>query len=337
MVRKSFCAVAVALAFAAAPVPAGAAPANAEFIDLSTHSPAPLASAPLQTTPKFVDLTGQRHAPSNPLPPPAPQFDDLSDQNSSAVVSPAVPDHSPRMHYYDLTTGRMVESTPPGLAKPTPPLNVYADDEAADPWEGFNRSHFGGHVFLETDVIDPIEDVYIGVTPRFLRAAVHNFITNLDAPKIFANDVLQVDLRRAGGTAARFIVNSSIGIGGILDLATPIGIPFHDNDFGQTLATYGADDAPYLLVPIVGPSNPRDLAGKVVDIFLDPLEYITVPGGIFTSIGHAAVNQLDARSEHVGRLNGLVETTRDPYAVERHDSRARRQAEVGSGGFEDGD
>jgi phospholipid-binding lipoprotein MlaA len=328
--RISIHAIAMVCALSVAPL-AARADSGTRFVDLSGRPSAQSSAASADATPHFIDLSGRSATPSAPVAQTS-QFVDLTGQQRAASAS--THGSSLSLHYFDLTTGKMVEITPPGFAASA---NIYAADEAADPWEDFNRSHFGGHVFLQTDIIDPIEDVYIGVTPRFLRAAVHNFITNLDDPKIFANDVLQIDLRRASGTAARFVVNSSIGIGGILDVATPIGIPFHDNDFGQTLATYGAGDTPYLLVPIIGPSNPRDLAGKVVDIFLDPLEYITVPGGIFTSIGHAAINQLDARSEHVGRLNGLVETTPDPYAAERHDSRARRQGEVESGGFVDGD
>ncbi len=92
---------------------------------------------------------------------------------------------------------------------------------------------------------------------------------------------------------ARFVVNTTIGIGGIFDFAGKAGIPYRDNDFGATLAAYGVSDYPYLLIPVIGPSNPRDLGGKVVDFAIDPLHFVTLPGGIITSIGKAGLTQLD--------------------------------------------
>jgi phospholipid-binding lipoprotein MlaA len=275
----------------------------------------------------FVDLSGPASAyvarPQTPMPASLAQVD-----VAHATSVPPASGRGTKTYFVDLITGRQIETTPVVSAHP------YAGDEADDPWEDFNRSHFGGHVFLQTNVIDPIEHVYTGVTPTFLRVMVHNFLTNLDSPKIFANDVLQLKAGYAAGTATRFVVNSSVGVAGLLDVATHIGISYHDNDFGQTLARYGAGDAPYILVPIVGPSNPRDLAGKVVDIFLDPLEYVTVPGGIYTSLGHAAIDQLDKRSFSVGHLDAIAETSKDPYAAERHEARERRRAEVA--GFDNG-
>jgi len=297
---------------------AGSAAADTaiQFVDLAPdHAPAASAQPEAVASKEGVALTETVSAPSAPQP--------LAD----APVG---------LHYFDLSSGHPVEVRLPSSEVP-PEVIVYANDEAADPWEDFNRDRFASHVFMQTKIIAPIEHAYIAVTPRFLRAALHNALTNLESPKIFVNDVLQADPGRAVGTAARFVINSTIGVGGVLDLATPIGIPFRDDDFGQTLANYGVGDAPYLLVPIVGPSNPRDITGKVVDVFLDPLKFVTVPGGILTSIGHAGASQLDAHSEHPDRLQTIIDTSTDPYAAERHDARERRQNEIDSGGRDDDD
>ncbi|HXJ02747.1 MAG TPA: MlaA family lipoprotein, partial [Micropepsaceae bacterium] len=95
-----------------------------------------------------------------------------------------------------------------------------------------------------------------------------------------------------------------------------------------TLASYGVGDYPYLLVPIIGPSNPRDLGGKVVDFILDPLHFVTLPGGILTSAGHAGLHELDKRSVDVGELDMLDKTSMDAYAEERAKARDRRNAEL---------
>lgn len=285
----------------------------------------PATSALADPVVQFVDLSGS--TPSHQVGEPGngniTGFVDLDGTTFAAKSPSSSPVH---MYFSDLTTGQRREVTdgPSALAR----SRILAADEAADPWEDFNRDHFGSHVFLQANLIDPVEDVYIGATPRFLRAALHNFLSNLETPKILANDILQADIPWAGATTIRFAVNSTVGVGGLIDVARPLGVPFHDNDFGMTLARYGVGDRPYLLVPVVGPSNPRDIAGKVVDVFLDPLEYVTVPGGILTSLGHTAADQLDKRSRDAGRLHDLTETAADPYAAERHEAREKRQAEI---------
>jgi phospholipid-binding lipoprotein MlaA len=139
---------------------------------------------------------------------------------------------------------------------------------------------------------------------------------------------LQGDFKRAGDTISRFVVNSTLGVFGIFDIAGKAGIPFRDDDFGATLATYGVGEGPYLLVPVIGPSNPRDLTGKVVDFVIDPLHYVTVPGGILTSVGHSGLHELDKRTGEVGELDELARTTPDPYAAERSKARAERNEEI---------
>jgi phospholipid-binding lipoprotein MlaA len=96
-------------------------------------------------------------------------------------------------------------------------------------------------------------------------------------------------------------------------------------------------DYPYLLIPLIGPSNPRDLSGKVVDLFINPLHYITIPGGIFTDLGEESLKQGDERSFEVGKLDALEENEPDPYAAERHEVRTKRQSEIDGTDTDDDD
>jgi phospholipid-binding lipoprotein MlaA len=201
-------------------------------------------------------------------------------------------------------------------------------DRLNDPYEQTNRGRFRTHVALHHYVIDPVERAYIYVVPDPARAGVHNFLSNLETPSILANDVMRGQVDRAGNTLSRFVVNSTLGIFGIFDIAGRAGIPALDDDFGATLATYGVGDYPYLLVPVIGPSNPRDLSGKVVDIFLNPLHFFTLPGGIFTSIGQTGLHEVDARTGEVGELDELARSTPDPYATERSMALERRRAAI---------
>ncbi|MGH6951613.1 MAG: MlaA family lipoprotein [Vitreimonas sp.] len=156
------------------------------------------------------------------------------------------------------------------------PSAVAQDAQAApgDPWEGFNRSMFATHEAVDGAVIEPVARGYRAVTPGPVREGVLNFLRNLRGPVIFANDVLQGEFGRAGTTAGRFAINSTVGIVGVLDPATSMGLERHDEDFGQTLAVWGVPEGPYVFVPLFGPTNVRDGAGRIVDVVFDPLSWV---------------------------------------------------------------
>lgn len=200
-----------------------------------------------------------------------------------------------------------------------------------DPYEDGNRRRFRSHVALHRYIIDPVESVYVEIVPEPLRRGLHNVLTNIDTPSVFANNLFQGRPGAAGNTLARFVINSTAGVGGIFDLATRAGIPYRDNDFGRTLAVYGVGDYPYLMIPVIGSSNPRDFAGKIVDFALNPLRYTTLPGGIWTSLGLAGANELDKRSYDVGALVELDRTAPDPYAADRDMAREQRNRELDLG------
>ncbi|MEZ5970852.1 MAG: VacJ family lipoprotein [Hyphomonadaceae bacterium] len=158
------------------------------------------------------------------------------------------------------------EAAPETSVQPTPA-------DTGDPWEGFNRSMFGVHQAVDGAVLEPVARGYRAVTPRPLRTGVVNFLRNLKSPVTFANDVLQGEVGRAGNTAGRFAINTTIGIAGIFDPAASMGLDRHDEDFGQTLAVWGVPSGPYLFVPLLGPTTVRDGAGRIVDIAFDPLTW----------------------------------------------------------------
>ena len=284
----------------------------------------------------FMDLT-QANGPKNssgtaPRDPTQTMFIDLSKGDAPIAMPERVyrDTNNPRTRHIDLSNGAPL----PTLEESEPPPPTQIDtitinaDRLNDPYEEANRGRFRNHVRLHRYVIDPVERAYFYVVPTPARDGLHNFLTNLETPSVLANDLFQGRLDRAGDTLSRFVVNTTIGIGGIFDFAGKAGIPYRDNDFGATLANYGVSDYPYLLIPVIGPSNPRDLGGKVVDYVIDPLHFVTLPGGIITSIGHAGLHELDKRSVDAGELDMLDKNSPDAYAEERGKARERRNAEI---------
>lgn len=216
----------------------------------------------------------------------------------------------------------------PGSASAQQPAAV-AGEDFNDRFENTNRTIFEFNQRVDRAVLLPAAKTYRTVVPPPMQQSVHDFLRNLDAPLVFANDVLQGEARLAGGTLARFAINTTIGIGGMFDVATRIGIPYHDNDLGITAASWGVPEGPYLIVPVLGPSNPRDLVGKTAESFADP-------GNIFASGHHlvwAAVARggafgIDERSRNIESLADIERTSLDYYATIRSLYRQRRAAEV---------
>jgi phospholipid-binding lipoprotein MlaA len=143
-----------------------------------------------------------------------------------------------------------------------------------DPYEPTNRVVFKVNKAIDNAVAKPVAKFYNHAVPVPVRDSIHNVLTNLDKPVVFGNDILQGEGTRAGETLERFALNSTLGVAGLFDVATAFGVPDHSEDFGQTLGVWGAGEGPYLVIPFMGPDPPRDLAGDVADIFMDPLTYI---------------------------------------------------------------
>lgn len=204
-----------------------------------------------------------------------------------------------------------------------------SDIEFNDPFEEVNRAIFGFNQVVDEVVLVPAAKGYRTVVPPPMRASVYDFLRNLNGPVIFAHDVLQGQPRLAANTLARLTINSTVGIGGMFDVATRIGIPRHTNDMGITLATYGVDEGPYLVAPVLGPTNPRDLAGSVADSFIDPGSYFAGKYDIwYAPLSRAVVSGVDVRSRNIEALADIERTSLDFYATIRSLYRQRRAAEI---------
>ena len=204
-----------------------------------------------------------------------------------------------------------------------------ADEGPDDPYENTNRAIFNFNQDVDRSVLVPVSNAYRTVLPQPLRDSIHDFLQNLNGPIIFANDVLQGQFGLAGQTFGRLVVNSTLGLGGAVDVATKAGIPYHTNDLGITLATWGVAPGPYLMVPVLGPSNPRDLFGDVADGFGDPGNIVASNHQlIWASFVRSATSGIDERSRNIESLAEIERTSLDYYATVRSLARQRRAAQI---------
>ena len=201
----------------------------------------------------------------------------------------------------------------------------------SDPYERTNRSLFRVHQQIDRSVVRPAALGYKAVTPEPVRKGVRNVLSNLGEPVTFINQVLQLRPVQAGETATRFVANSTVGLLGVFDVATAAGVPAHEEDFGQTMATYGVQPGPYLFVPVVGPTNARDLTGRVVDIAINPVNAISFDGSAALKAGAVTVNGLGARAAADAEIQRLNASATDPYATYRSLYSQNRQARIANG------
>lgn len=194
------------------------------------------------------------------------------------------------------------------------PSLAFAQEAVSDPWEGMNRDLFAVHETLDQGIIEPVARGYRAVTPGPVRGGVRNFLRNLRGPVIFANDVLQGEFGRAGNTAARFGINTTIGIGGVFDPATSMGLERHDEDFGQTLAVWGVPAGPYIFVPLMGPTTVRDASARVVDMAFHPLTWAEGDDVDTLRITTGVLGALSAREQLLETIDDIRATSLDPYA-----------------------
>ncbi|MFC4351110.1 VacJ family lipoprotein [Fodinicurvata halophila] len=200
--------------------------------------------------------------------------------------------------------------------------------ESDDPLELLNRFVFAFNEALDVILIRPMAVTYRDLFPDPVKDSVRNFLRHLRSPVIFANDLLQGNPDRASDTAARFFINTAFGLG-FFDPASELGHPYHDEDFGQTMATYGAGEGAYIVLPVLGPSSLRDTGGRVVDMFFDPLTYLLDgDAAMQESIVRAGVKGLDYRSRNIENFDEIMEDSVDPYARFRSLWRQNRQYEI---------
>ena len=207
------------------------------------------------------------------------------------------------------------------------------DVEVSDPFESTNRAVFSFNNAVDDALIHPIAKGYNTVVPSPARTGVDNALKNLRSPVNFMNQVLQGDFDGAGDVVVRAVVNTLLGIGGLFDLAGHEGIEYEVEDFGQTLAKWGVDHGPYIVVPVLGPSSARDYVGYAVDSFADPLRWylfnIEEEGWYYGKLG---AEYLNLRASLVDVLEDLEKSSIDYYAATRSAYYQRREALVNDQG-----
>ncbi|MEY4879142.1 MAG: hypothetical protein RJB62_611 [Pseudomonadota bacterium] len=206
----------------------------------------------------------------------------------------------------------------------------FAEDNN-DPFEGANRVVFDVTLAVDRAVTKPVATAYRDVLPVEVRDMVRNFLNNLKSPVIFANDILQGEADRAGVTFVRAIVNTGIGLGGLFEVAEEWGYEGHSEDFGQTLAVWGVGEGPYLMIPLLGPSNPRDLVGRGIDSIFDPLSYVQWGDESYVPYVRAGVDIIDLRSRNIETLDDVERTSADFYGAARSLYRQSRENEINNG------
>ena len=198
-----------------------------------------------------------------------------------------------------------------------------------DPFEPFNRRMFWFNQKLDSNAAEPAAVFYKSSVPGDLRDGLHGVLTNVGLPVSFANDVLQGQFKRAGIAAERFGVNTTIGILGWNDPATPMGLPAQPEDFGQTLGVYGTPGGPYLVLPLLGPTLPRDAIGRIfVDHYFSPLGYVSYSGKYYVSLGERLFSTVDGRARAIDELHDIERSSVDYYAAMREAYAKKRDDQI---------
>ena len=205
-----------------------------------------------------------------------------------------------------------------------------------DPYENLNRKFYSFNDTLDKNFVEPVAKKYAQYTPNPVRNSITNFFDNTGYLNTIANDLFQGKMVQSAQDSGRFLVNSTIGIGGLFDPATSMGLKQHNEDLGQTFGKWGAKEGAYLMLPLMGPSSLRDAGSPVMSMFLNPLTYfasvVTIPAGVVSAVNTRA-NLLDAT-----RIRD--QAALDPYTFVREAWRQQREYDIYDGnppgdGYED--
>ena len=247
------------------------------------------------------------------------------------------------IHKWLAIFGILLVTTACAHRPPAHDLEAVAEYERAnDPFEPFNRVVFQANLIGDKFILRPVVKTYNNAVPKPVRNGVSNVVANLLEPWTFINQGLQAKPKGAGETLGRFLINSTIGILGIFDVATDIGLEKADEDFGQTLAVWGVGEGPYLMLPFFGPSNPRDTVGLAAEFFFDPMGFVIdeadVKKDFFLGFDaetyiHFAIEQFDKRARNDEVFDELYKAD-DPYVLARSAYRQLRIFEVSDGAID---
>lgn len=205
--------------------------------------------------------------------------------------------------------------------------------DVADPAEGLNRGIFKFNDAVDTVVLKPVAEGYRAGVPKPARVGVRNVLRNLKSPTVVANDVLQGNITRAGNDMTRFFANTLFGLGGLVDVAGSEGVKYNEEDFGQTLGTWGVHNGPYLVLPFFGPSTVRDTTGLIVDTYADPVRlWMSNTDRQAEMYGRVVVASVDKREELLDALADLKKNSIDYYAATKSAYIQKRAALVSNNG-----
>ena len=202
------------------------------------------------------------------------------------------------------------------------------EDEIYDPFEPVNRAIFSFNNVADRIVLEPIAKGYKKL-PSPLQSGINNFLSNLRAPLVVINQLLQGQGENAIQSTGRFFVNSTVGVLGLIDVAEKIGLEEKEEDYGQTLATWGVGDGFYIVLPLFGPSNLRDTSGMVLTMMTDPINaYAVSEGESWLVPMRTAINAVDTRSQIIDEVNALRDNSVDYYAAVRSSYYQNRKAAI---------
>lgn len=208
---------------------------------------------------------------------------------------------------------------------------TYVDTDS-DPLEPFNRVIYGFNHIFDKVVLRPVTQAYRYVVPEYGRTMFDNFVTNLYTPVVFTNSVLQGDPKNSFSTFFRFVINTTIGVGGMFDVASEAGLHNRNADLGETMAFYGVGPGPYLVIPVIGPSNVRDAFGRLGDAFMTPTNYATdwFKGGQGYEIEYGvwAATAIDERSKNMKLIDEIYANSLDPYSTFRSGYTQKRASDI---------
>ena len=202
------------------------------------------------------------------------------------------------------------------------------EDEIYDPFEPVNRAIFSFNNVADRVVLEPVAKGYKKL-PSPIQSGISNFLSNLRAPLVVVNQLLQGQGENAIQSSGRFIINSTVGLLGVFDVAEKIGIEEKEEDFGQTLATWGVGDGFYIVLPLFGPSNMRDTSGMLITMVTDPINaYAVSEGEAWLVPMRTAANAVDQRSKIIDEVNALRDNSVDYYAAVRSSYYQNRKAAI---------
>jgi len=206
---------------------------------------------------------------------------------------------------------------------------------ANDPFEPANRAIYNFDEKFDRAIVLPVAGLYIKNIPKPVRMGIHNVLSNAEEPVTIANNLLQLRVGQAARMAGRMALNSTIGVGGIVDIAASYGLREQKADFGQTLSRYGVGPGPFLVIPIIGPDPPRDLLGDGADLFIDPLTWLPPGWPLLDRLGlTTGVHIWEPYLTHARDMllrHELEKGSLDPYATMRSIYRQIRADEINGG------